>query len=70
MQTAATLGQVSSPGSGCTALAHSARTLPGVSAPSRVVRSVIATMASSAQRLAPFLMERVARPATRASAPT
>src|SRR3954453_10650871 len=68
--TAATLGQLGSPGSGCTALALIARTFPGVSAPSSVVRSVIATIVSSAQRLASFLIERVARPAARASAPT
>ena len=39
-QTAATGGHVPSDVSGCIALATNDRTLPGVSAPSRVVRSI------------------------------
>ena len=69
-QTAATAGVVSSLGSGRIAFAHSDRTLPGVSAPSSVVRSTMRTAASSAQALLVVLMLRVARPAARASAPT
>src|SRR5690349_14762496 len=45
-QTAATLGQLGSLGSGWRALAHNAFTLPGVSAPSSVVRSTILTARS------------------------
>src|SRR5918992_1029468 len=45
---AATAGQVGSAGSGRIPLAHSARTLPGVSCPSSVVRSTMRTAASEA----------------------
>ena len=61
---------VGSAGSGRTALPHSDRTLPGVSAPSRVVRSIIEIAASIAHNLASVLIERVARLAALASAPT
>ena len=57
-------------GSGRTALAHSERTLPGVSAPSRVVRSTMLIAVSIAHALAVVLMLRVASPAARPSAPT
>ena len=63
-------GTVGSAGSGRMALAHSARTLPGVSWPSRVVRSIIEIARSSAQPLAVVLIDRVASTAARASAPT
>src|SRR5271166_6533143 len=69
-QTAATIGAVGSAGSGRRALAHSARTLPGVSWPSSVVRSIIEIAASSAHRLAVVLMDLLASMAARASAPT
>ena len=69
-QTAATGGHPGSSGSGRSALAHSARTVPGVSAPSSVVRSIIRMARSSAQALAVVLIERVASPATRSLAPT
>src|SRR4249919_255224 len=69
-QTAATIGAVRSAGSGRLALAHSARTLPGVSWPSSVVRSIIEMAASSAHCLAVVLMDRLASMAARASAPT
>ena len=68
--TAATGGTARSAGSGWRALAHSPRTLPGVSAPSSVVRSTIATAVSSAHSLASRLMDRVARVAARWAAPT
>src|SRR3954471_5727493 len=67
---AATLGTLASVGSGWTALAHRARTLPGVSAPSSVVRSTIEIARSIASALADFLIDRVARRAARSSAPT
>src|SRR6185437_5391567 len=69
-QTAATVGAVGSAGSGRLALAHSARTLPGVSWPSRVVRSIIEMAVSSAHCLAVVLMDRLDSMAARASAPT
>src|SRR5215471_10049816 len=69
-QTAATIGAVGSAGSGRLALAHSARTLPGVSWPSRVVRSIIEMAVSSAHCLAVVLIDRLASMAARASAPT
>src|SRR5215469_10856707 len=47
-----------------------AEILPGVSEPSRVVRSMQRTARSSAQSLDSRLMERVARSAARASTPT
>src|SRR6266540_5525234 len=68
--TAATDGQDRSAGSGRRALAHIARTLPGVSAPSSVVRSTIRIARSMPHALAVVLIERVARVAARASAPT
>src|SRR5438128_4291628 len=68
--TAATEGMVASPGLGRMALAHMAATLPGVSAPSRVVRSMQRTARSSAQSLDDFLIERLASEAARSSAPT
>src|SRR5579862_8857064 len=67
---AATAGVVGSAGSGRLALAHSARTLPGVSWPSSVVRSIIEIAVSSAHRLAVVLIDRLASMAARASAPT
>src|SRR6186713_1106884 len=67
---AATGGTDGSVGSGWRALAHSARTLPGVSAPSSVVRSTILIAVSIAHALADVLIERVPRTAARASAPT
>ena len=51
-QTAATDGAVGSDGSGRSALAHNARTLPGVSWPSSVVRSIIRIARSSAKLFA------------------
>src|SRR5215469_12368278 len=69
-QTAATIGADGSAGSGRLALAHSARTLPGVSWPSSVVRSIIEMAVSSAHCLAVVLMDRLASMAARASAPT
>src|ERR1700730_18284724 len=69
-QTAATIGAVGSAGSGRLALAHSARTLPGVSWPSSVVRSIIEIAASRAHCLAVVLMDLLASMAARASAPT
>src|SRR5256885_5703002 len=68
--TAATDGMVESPGLGRMALAHIAATLPGVSAPSSVVRSMHRTPRSSAQSLEDFLIERLASEAARSSAPT
>src|SRR5207244_9244386 len=63
-------GIVGSPGLGRIALAHIAATLPGVSAPSSVVRSMHRTARSSAQSFEDFLIERLARAAARSSAPT
>src|SRR6266571_3014735 len=68
--TAATDGIVGSPALGRIALAHIAATLPGVSAPSSVVRSMHRTARSSAQSLEDFLIERLASEAARSSAPT
>jgi hypothetical protein len=62
------MGFVGSQGSGAIALAHSERTLASVSAPSRVVRSIIEIIeiieiaVSTAQALDVFLMERVPKP--------
>ena len=67
---APTLGTVESVGSGRTALLQRALTFPGVSAPSKVVRSTIEIAVSIAQRLLVVLMERVANMAARDSAPT
>src|SRR5207237_4154277 len=69
-QTAATDGMVESPGLGRMALAHIAATLPGVSAPSSVVRSMQRTARSRAQSLEDFLIERLASEAALSSAPT
>src|SRR2546428_1123307 len=68
--TAATDGMVASPAFGRTALAHIAATLPGVSAPSSVVRSIHRTARSSAHSFDDFLIERLASAAARSSAPT
>src|SRR6476620_10501239 len=57
-------------GSGTSALAASPRTLPGVSAPSRVVRSIIEMAVSMAQAFDVVLIERVPRAAARPSQPT
>src|SRR5262245_26692962 len=70
MQMAATAGMVSSPGLGLSPLAQSAATLPGVSAPSSVVRSMQRIARSSAHSFASFLIERLARAAARSSTPT
>src|SRR4051812_6207261 len=70
MQTAATWGAVGSLGSGRRAWAARLRTLPGVSAPSSVVRSTIEIAVSIAQALAVVLIDRVPSTAARASAPT
>src|SRR5262245_16528214 len=70
MQIAATGGVLGSVGSGCLPLPHSARTLPGVSAPSSVVRSTQRMARSSAYCFEALLMLRVASAAARASAPT
>jgi len=51
-------------------LAHRAATLPGVSEPSSVVRSMQRTARSSAQSFEAFLIERLASEAARSSAPT
>src|SRR5699024_8589802 len=68
--TAPTVGTVRSAGSGWAALVHSARTLPGVSAPSRVVRSTMEMARSMAVALAVVLTDRVDRSLARAAAPT
>src|SRR5215468_542944 len=65
--TAATGG---APRPGCRALAHIARTLPGVSCPSSVVRSITEIARSSACRLLSALIDRLASVAARARAPT
>src|SRR5438067_166205 len=64
-QTAATIGAVGSAGSGRLALAHSARTLPGVSWPSRVVRSIIEMAMASAHCLGVVVVDRLAHGAAR-----
>src|SRR5690349_24154260 len=61
---------VGSPGLGRIAFAHMAATLPGVSAPSSVVRSMHLIARSSAQSLDDFLIDRLASDAARSSAPT
>src|SRR5688500_10211012 len=68
--TAATGGTVGSKRSGRRALAHSDRTLPGVSLPSSVVRSQIRIRRSRAAAFVSFLIERVASIAARSSSPT
>src|SRR4051794_24232520 len=70
MHTAATCGQPGSDGSGRRALAARLRTLPGVSAPSRVVRSTIEIAVSIAQAFAVVLIDRVPSTATLDSTPT
>ena len=67
---AATLGQLGSVGSGRMPFAHRALTLPWVSWPSRVVRSIIEIAVSMAQRFASVLIDRVESAAARACAPT
>jgi len=69
-QTAAGRGVVGSLGSGARARVASPRTLPGVSEPSSVVRSIIEMARSIAHRLLSVLMLRVRSPAARASQPT
>src|SRR3954468_3696425 len=70
MQMAATDGMVGSPGFGWMPFAHSARTLPGVSFPSSVVRSIIRIARSRAHTFEAFLMLRFCSCATRSSAAT
>ena len=70
MHTAATGGTSGWSGSGRWAWAHSERTLPGVSAPSRVVKSIMEMARSRACSLASALMLRVASAADRRSSPT
>ena len=60
MQIAATLGMLGSAGSGCMPLAHRARTLPSVSLPSSVVRSIIRIARSSAHSFDAFLIDHAA----------
>ncbi len=67
---AATLGMVGSVGSGWTALPARARILPGVSFPSRVVRSIIRMARSRAHSFDSRLMLRLASMAARSSTPT
>jgi hypothetical protein len=68
--TAATEGTEGSPGSGRTALAHNPRTLPGVSFPSSVVRSIIRMTISSAHTFEASWMARVRAATTRSTTPT
>src|SRR5229473_367607 len=70
MQIAATDGIEASPGLGRMPLAQRAATLPGVSEPSSVVRSMQRMARSSAQSFDDFLIERLASDAARSSAPT
>src|SRR5215218_7382347 len=70
MQTAATGGTVRSAGSGRIAFDASAATLPGVSAPSSVVRSIIRTARSSAKSFDSRLMERRESESARSSTAT
>src|ERR1700730_4776631 len=69
-QPAATLGIEASPGWGRIAFEHSGATLPGVSAPSSVVRSMQRMARSRAQSLEERLIERLLSEAARSSAPT
>src|SRR3954468_2024805 len=69
-QTAATAGTERSTGSGRIALAQSAATLPGVSAPSSVVRSTMRTVSSRACSFDSRLIDRFASSAARASRAT
>ena len=59
-----------STGSGRTAFEQSAATLPGVSAPSSVVRSIIRTASSNAWSFDSFLIDLFARVAARSSSAT
>src|SRR6185295_1362268 len=68
--TAATDGTLASLGSGRIAFDESAATLPGVSCPSSVVKSIIRTARSSAKTLASRLIERFASDAARSSRAT
>src|SRR5712691_10492542 len=70
MQMAATEGIPGSVGSGRIAFDASAATLPGVSEPSSVVRSIIRTASSSANTFDSFLIERLASEAARSSSAT
>src|SRR5688572_21863979 len=70
MQTAAQDGTSYFSSIGCNALRHRYATLPGVSLPSRVVRSIIATASFSPCILAAALMLRLANAAARSSAMT
>src|SRR5438270_7920159 len=67
---AATLGTEGSGGSGRVPFEQRAATLPGVSAPSSVVRSIIRIASSSAQTLEAFLIERLPSEAARSSTAT
>src|SRR3954447_8503219 len=69
-QTAATDGISGRLASGQTAFAHRCRTLPGVSAPSSVVRSIIEVASRIPWRLASFLIERLPSAAARSSTRT
>ena len=69
-QTAAHEGISGRWGSGQTALVHRWRTLPGVSAPSSVVRSIIDVARRMPSRLAEVLIERRPSAAARSSTPT
>src|SRR5262245_8307109 len=70
MQMAATDGTVASDGSGRMPFEVSAATLPGVSAPSSVVRSIIRTARSSANSFASRLIDRFASVPARSSSAT
>src|SRR5229473_2119573 len=70
MQIAATEGMLGSPGLGRMPLAQRAATLPGVSEPSSVVRSMHRMARLSAHSFDDFLIERLASDAARSSAPT
>src|SRR5262245_36715825 len=70
MQIAATDGTVASDGSGRIPFEVSAATLPGVSAPSRVVRSITRTARSSANSFASRLIDRFASVPARSSSAT
>ena len=69
-QIAAQLGTDGSAGSGRMAFAESAATLPGVSAPSSVVRSIMRTASVSACSLESCLIDRLASAAARSSSAT
>src|SRR3982074_3733753 len=69
MQIAAHAGMVASPGLGRIPLAQRAATLPGVSEPSSVVRSMHRMARSSAQSFEDFLIDRLANEPARSPAP-